>query len=142
MADDKDNSMSFQVKEESTGGRPTMHSPRRRKRGDGNQANLRLQAEERKGYVRRWVVEEPGRVQQLNERNDYEFVKDEDGKPVRVVSGRDGRGQEQYSYLMEIPEEFYAEDQKEKQVPDPHKMAEARAGKGEYIPGGGDSALR
>lgn len=116
------------------------HKERRRRRSEMG-PQLRLAAEEREGFVRRWVIDEPGRLDRFTKQNDYEYVLD-DGQPVRKITGRDATGKEQYSYLLEIPKEYYEEDQKAKRPPDPTKMREARVGENEYIPGGGNSALR
>ena len=118
-------------------------TPRRRKRSETGLA-LRLAAEKRKGDQRRWAVDEPGRISQLNESNDWEFVLDDNGQKISRVTGRDGQGNAQHSYLMEIPEEYYLEDKKERQkrIIDPTKMKESQIGENEYIPGGGNTALR
>lgn len=114
------------------------HKTRRRRRKEFG-PNYRLAAEKRPGFVRRWVNDIRGRIEQFTVQNDWEPVKDETGKVTRRAVGK---GEE--AVLLEIPEDYYREDQAEKRrnVPDPSKIAEARAGHGEYIPDGGDSALR
>lgn len=121
----------------------TEHKVRRRNRSEQG-PTLRLAAEKRDGYQRRWTVDEPGKIDKLTKHNDYEHVLGDDGKPIRAITGVDGTGKQQYSYLLEIPMEFHLADKAEaaKRIPDPHKMKEALPGENEYIPGGGESALR
>jgi len=81
-----------------------------------------LTAPKRKGYVRRFVNTEPGRVQQY-EAAGYTLVKEDiqvgdptigkNPQPGSVVSVPVGNGIT--TVLMEIKEEFYKEDQKAKQ---------------------------
>lgn len=101
-----------------------MSSPqkKRRKRASLNGLRLKLEAPERKGYVRRWVNDDGNRVAELYDR-DYEHVEDTtiqtDGEGTRVKRrvGTKKDGSPLYSYLMEIPEKYYQEDQKEKAKP-------------------------
>ena len=114
---------------------------RRRKQNFGPQ--YRLSADQREGYHRCWVVEE--NLSQYHEQNDYEFVTDENGGKINVKSGYKRDGGEQRQYLMEIPEEYYREDQEARRelIKDPSKMREAQAGSDrEYIPGNRQTALR
>jgi len=84
-----------------------------------------MNAPTRPGYVRRWVNDDPGRLDAARE-GGYEFVAGEskseggatDGigaKISRVVGTRDG-GTPITAYLMEIRKEWYDEDQKAKQA--------------------------
>lgn len=114
------------------------HKTRKRKRKEFG-PQLKLQADKRDGYVRRWFNDEKGRIELHSTQDDWEPVKGDDGQVIRrhVGSGKE-------AVLMEIPKEWYDENQRDKRqlIQDPTKMAEAKAGEGEYIPGGGDSALR
>ena len=92
---------------------------RRRKKVSG--ISLKLSAPERPGYQRRWFVDKPGRIAEAEELA-YSHVLDRDLKTdgpdtrVRRLTGTDGFGAPQYSYLMETPvEEFRAgiEDKEE-----------------------------
>jgi hypothetical protein len=85
-------------------------------------ARAKLSVPERKGYVRRWVNDTEGRLLQA-EQGGYQFATDQSlqiGAPdvdnvnrdlgariSRVVDKSTG----QKAYLMEIKEDFYAEDQ-------------------------------
>lgn len=87
-----------------------------------------LEAKQRKGFVRRWVNEDHGRVDAALEAG-YTFVYDDDadastkrsgqdasqmGSVVRRVVNKDPNASINTAVLMEIPQEFYDEDQKAK----------------------------
>jgi len=114
------------------------HKERKRRRGQFG-PQLRLGAEKRDGFVRRWFNDVRGRIEQFTTQDDYEPVKDENGKVLRRAVG-DGKD----AVLLEIPVDWYEENQREKRklISDPTTMKEAKTGEGEYIPGGGNSALR
>lgn len=99
---------------------------RKRQRRPLGSPDLKLQTSQRKGYVRRWVNDAPGRVQNALD-GGYEFVKDNThigsgteskdsdlGSNVSQIVGKDESGQPLRSYLMEIKESWYNEDQVEK----------------------------
>lgn len=87
-----------------------------------------LDAKTRPGFVRRWVNEEIGAVEAYQEAG-YSLVLEEGantsdtgaqdasqlGSVTRRVVNRDPNASTKYAVLMEIPEEFYKEDQAEKQ---------------------------
>lgn len=85
---------------------------RRRRKVVGG-ISLKLAAPERKGFFRRWFVDKPGRLADAEELA-YSHVVDEaiksDGTDTRVrrLTGTDGFGAPQYSYLMETPLDEYA----------------------------------
>lgn len=85
---------------------------RRRPRGDIGGIRLKLSAPERKGWFRRWFVDKPGRIAEAEELV-YTHVSEQgiksDGPDSRVrrITGTDGTGAPQYSYLMETPLEEY-----------------------------------
>lgn len=89
---------------------PAPTERRRRKKVTGT--TLKLAAPERPGYQRRWFVDKPGRLAEAHELA-YEHVVDQslktDGTDSRVrrLTGTDGFGAPQYSYLMETPIEEY-----------------------------------
>lgn len=97
-------------------GRP----PKRRERVPLNAMRQKLQAPERKGYVRRWVNDEGGRLRDF-ERAGYSFVEEEgihtDGEGTRVCRrvGTHENGAVKHAFLMEQKQEWYDEDQAEKQ---------------------------
>lgn len=110
---------------------------RKRNRADlSSEAQLRLRAEKRPGFVRRWVNDADGRVQHFQENLDYEIARNEKGEAISTLVGSDGKGSGMRAYLMETPEDWYRESQEEKRslIKDPSKMKEAQAGEGEYIP--------
>jgi hypothetical protein len=95
---------------ESASAEPAPTARRKRKKVTG--ATLKLQVPERPGYFRRWFVDRPGRLAEAEELA-YEHVLDQslkaDGTDSRVrrLTGTDGFGAPQYSYLMETPIEEY-----------------------------------
>ena len=111
--------------------------PRQRRRKKQNLSqDLRLDDRNpRPGFVRRWVNDIEGRVQRFID-NDYEPV--EDGQ--QTIRRGVGTGME--SVLMEIPEEWYQEnqDEKAKQIRTLDQQTE-KLGEGEYSPRGKESAL-
>lgn len=113
-------------------------------------ARAKLAVPNRKGYVRRWVNDTEGRLMQA-EQGGYQYATDQTlqiGAPdvdnvnrdlgarvSRVVDKTTG----QKAYLMEIKEEFYAEDQRLKAKTVAEKDALIKNGKlddgdGRYIP--------
>ncbi len=117
---------------------------RERRRAEIGKGETNLSAPQRPGFVRRWVNDVTGRVDRFRD-NGWDAVQ-ENGSDVRHVGGQKNPLK---AVLMEIPEEFYREDQKAKmaKVVDPRQMAENRPKQKtedspeEYIPGGKDSAL-
>lgn len=97
-------------------GRP----PKRRERTPLSAMRQKLQAPQRKGYARRFVNDEGGRLQDF-QRAGYEFVEDgdihTDGEGTRVCRrvGTHENGQPKYAFLMEQKQEWYEEDQTTKQ---------------------------
>lgn len=89
--------------------------------------NKILEAKPRKGFVRRFVNEEPGRVAMFLEAGWTLVVGDEDASDskvqdaaqqsslVRRVVNRGADARSQTAVLMEIPEDLYNEDQAAKQ---------------------------
>ena len=89
---------------------------------------MKLKADTREGYIRRWVNDTPGRLDMFREAG-YEHVTDPklvvgEGDDINQRPGIDSMvsravgiredNQPLRAYLMEIPEEFYKEDQESK----------------------------
>lgn len=81
----------------------------------------KLNAEIRKGYVGRWVNDDGDRINQALQ-GGYTFVakdnvakSDDPGNRISRVVGSKASGGALTAYLMEIPEEWYREDQLAKQ---------------------------
>lgn len=94
---------------------------KRRRRAPINGMRLKLDTPQREGYHRHWFVDRPGRLAEAEELA-YEHVRDtsikSDGTDSRVrrLTGTDGFGAPQYSYLMETPLEEYAAGQVDKEA--------------------------
>lgn len=116
-------------------------------------ARSKLSVPERPGYMRRWVNDTEGRLMQA-EQGGYQFATDQNlqiGQPdvdnvnrdlgarvSRVVDKSTG----QKAYLMEIKQEFYAEDQaaKSKKIratEDQIRKGKIEADESRYVPKGG-----
>ena len=83
----------------------------------------KLEAPPRPGYHRRWFNDKPGRLGDA-QRAGYEFVEEETddapnsddvGTRVSRIVGTNEAGKAEIAYLMEIRQEFFAEDQAAKQ---------------------------
>lgn len=101
---------------------PSVKPARRRPRGDVNGMNMKLDAPERPGYVRRWVNDDRGQIAKA-EFLAYDFVhdtgikKDAEGTRIaRRVGTKDG-GEPLYAYLMETPVEEYRAGLEDKEKP-------------------------
>lgn len=95
---------------------------------------------EREGFHRHWFNDIPGRVERALEAG-YEHVKDKEGKNVCKNVGTAEGGGALVGYLMEIPEEWYLQDQAAQQaqvdsVEDTIKRGEfeSKEGDGRYVP--------
>lgn len=93
---------------------------KRRRRESIGGMKMRLQAEARPGYHRRWFNDSEGRLAEAG-RLAYEHVKDNSAKSdgidsnVRYPVGTKANGQPLYAYLMETPIEEYAAGQEERE---------------------------
>lgn len=96
-------------------GAPT---PRRRRASVGGHA-LKLTAPSRPGYHRRWMNDDGNRIAEADDLA-YDFVSDPDiksdspGSRVSRLVGTKANGDPLYAYLMETPDELYAEGVAEK----------------------------
>ena len=101
--------------------------PRKRERVPFGGRRQRLKTEQRTGFVRRWFNDTEDRIQRALDAG-YTFVKDDvsvgqgqigeentdmNGSVSKIVSK--GGGEPVRAYLMEIPENFYLQDQAEKE---------------------------
>jgi hypothetical protein len=85
---------------------------------------MKMNAPQRPGYVRRWVNDDPGRLDAAQQ-GGYEFVLGESkseggategmGQKISRVVGSYDSGNPKTAYLMEIKKEWYDEDQRAKQ---------------------------
>lgn len=118
---------------------------RERRRADIGTDDLKLAAPKREGFTRRWVNDVVGRVDNFTA-NGWDVVQT-DGTEARHVGGQKNPLK---AVLMEIPDEFYLEDQKKKtaKVVDPNDLPETVVRRKathnspeEYVPGNKESAL-
>lgn len=84
---------------------------RRRRKAVGG-VHLKLAAPPREGFFRRWFTDKPGRLAEAEELAythvcDSSIKSDGTDSRVRRLTGTDGHGAPQYSYLMETPLEEY-----------------------------------
>lgn len=88
----------------------------------------RLAYAQRKGYHRHWFNEVPGRIDRALEAG-YNFVNDTQGTRVNRVVGVAPAGGPLIAFLMEIPQDWYDQDQKREQEKVDQVDAEIRSGK-------------
>lgn len=100
---------------------PTAATPKsaRRRRASTGGFKQKLQAPERKGYVRRWVNDEPGRIQAMQELG-YDFAKADtptDGMGTRITrhAGKSEGGAAMQTFLMECRADDYELGVREKE---------------------------
>lgn len=99
---------------------PQAHKPRRRRASVGGHA-LKLKAPERKGFTRRWVNDDGNRIAEAEELA-YDFVHEQGiettgpGSRVKRLVGTKANGEPLHAYLMETPNELYAEGVAEKEA--------------------------
>ena len=109
--------------------------PTRRKRVPLGAPVYKLDAPAREGYHRHWINDTPGRLAKAQQ-GDYTFVTDPDdemnksdpGAKTSVIVGVHPDGSPMRAYLMEIPLEYYEEDQKAEQAQIDKFDAELRRG--------------
>lgn len=94
---------------------------RRKERVPLSAMKMKLDAPAREGFVRRWVNDDAGRIQDF-ERAGYACVEDQeihtDGEGSRVARrvGVQDNGDPLYAFLMEQKQDWYNEDQATKQA--------------------------
>lgn len=116
-------------------------APERRVRVPLGVPRLKMTAPQRPGYVRRWVNDDPGRLDSAQQ-GGYEFVLGEvrseggatDGVGAKIsrVVGSNDNGTPKTAYLMEIKKEWYDEDQQAKQASVNQTEAALRRGSDEH----------
>jgi hypothetical protein len=96
-------------------------SGRRRKRGSVGGFVSKLDAPLRDGEVRRWVNDEGNRIAELRELG-YEFVTDtgvqtsSPGSRISRLVGTKANGEPLHAYLMETPDELFAQGVAEREA--------------------------
>lgn len=105
----------------------------------------KLAYEAREGFHRHWTNDTPGNVATRLSWG-YEHVKDKEGKTVSAIVGTMDGGGPLIAYLLEIPEEWYAEDMKKQQEEVDRRVealkrgdANRQQGDGRYVPAQGIS---
>lgn len=94
----------------------------RNKRGTWGIPGQRLALPQRPGYKRYWFIDKPGRIE-LAKANGWAHIEDKQGAPKKIVTGSGRDGGAEYSYAMELPLEFWEEDQARV-----HQQAQERVG--------------
>lgn len=136
---------------------------RRRRTHFGLRSHLRFSVPDElrddNNYVYRWVVDRPGRIEQLTVHDDYDFVvKDEikddprqtgGGTRIERHAGTDQNGQPMRAYLVRKPKDYYVKDKAAEQADLSKRMAAIKRGRtpdeqgksisddGMYVPRGG-----
>lgn len=100
---------------------------RRRKRGSASASGLKLTVDmdklDTKNFTHRWANDVPGRLRNLTELDDYEFVEipgqssANEGNKVAHHAGLGANNSSMRSYLVRKPKQWYDDDQREKQKP-------------------------
>lgn len=94
---------------------------RRRKRGSVGGFVSKLDAPLREGETRRWVNDDGNRIAEVRELG-YEFVSEkgiqtaDPGSRVSRLVGTKANGEPLHAYLMETPDELFAQGQAEKEA--------------------------
>ena len=89
-------------------------SPERVRKPLGRQTQ-KLDSSERPGFHRHWFNDERDRIKEALEAG-YAYVKDAEGKPMSKVVGTKKEGGPLTAYRMELPLEWYDQDQNAKVV--------------------------
>lgn len=128
---------------------------RRRRVGQGSERSLKLHVPEGAkdpNFVYRWVNNNPGRVKQLTEMDDYEVVSASDGKidagtsEGTVVKRTVNRTEGDEAILLRKPREYYEADKADEQAMIDQRdealragseaTSEGLSGSEAYVPGG------
>jgi hypothetical protein len=103
-----------------SGGEQSSPAKRRRRSKVGG-FGLKLHAPSRDGQKRRWVNDDGNRIAELTELG-YEFVSEtgiqtaDPGSRVTRLVGTKANGEPLHAYLMETPDELYAQGESEKEA--------------------------
>jgi len=106
--------------EQEAGQRPVPKGKRRRRSSTGGHS-LKLSAPTRKGYTRRWFNDDGNRIADAEELA-YDFVHEagittsDPGTRISRLVGTKANGEPLRAYLMETPDELYAEGLSEKEA--------------------------
>lgn len=133
---------------------PAKATPRhnRRLRSTAGGFKTRLDAPQKKGMTMRWVNDEPGRIQAMNELG-YDFAErdtrtDDVGTRITRHVGTKPNGEPKLAYLMETPDSQYAigvaeKEERLKPFEDAINRGEDTTGKVQdaYVPGTGRSTI-
>jgi hypothetical protein len=96
-------------------------APQRRRRTSVGGHSLKLTAPQRDGQKRRWVNDDGNRIADMTELG-YEFVSEtgiqtsDPGSRVSRLVGTKANGEPLHAYLMETPDELYAQGVDEKEA--------------------------
>lgn len=95
-------------------------APKRRRRAKVGGFSMKLLAGERKGHTRRWFNDDGNRIAEAGELG-YDFVTSDDkstdvGSRVSRLVGTKANGEPLRAYLMETPDELFAEGLSEKEA--------------------------
>lgn len=129
---------------------------RRRRKEFGLRSRLRLSVPDEyrddANYVYRWIVDSPGRINQLTNSDDYDFVVQEEianderntstGTRIERHAGTDREGKPLRAYLVRKRREHYEHDKRAEQTEISERMAAIKRGRtpderGEAIPADG-----
>ncbi len=116
---------------------------RRRRKGMGDKARLKLSIpphlENDPNYRYYWAADRPGRIEQLTKHDDYDFVTDDEtatderntggGKRIERHADVDKFGNPIRHFLLRKPIEYHREDQKEKRERQNKLMSAIKRGK-------------
>lgn len=116
---------------------------RRRRKGMGNRARLKLSLpphlENDPNYRYYWAADRPGRIEQLTQYDDYDFVTDDEaaedgrntglGKRIERHADVDKFGNPVRHFLLRKPIDYHREDQREKRERIDRTMAAIKRGK-------------
>jgi hypothetical protein len=100
---------------------PPVTGEKRRRRSSVGGFKSKLDAPLRNGEVRRWANDDGNRLAELRELG-YEFVSDTDiqtavpGSNIARLVGTKANGEPLHAYLMETPDELYAQGVKEQEA--------------------------
>lgn len=103
-----------------SGGEQSSPAKRRRRKSVGGFVS-KLDAPLRQGETRRWVNDDAGRIDELRELG-YEFVSEkgiqtaDPGSRISRLVGTKANGEPLHAYLMETPDELFAQGQSEREA--------------------------
>lgn len=117
--------------------------PLQKARKPMGQLRQKLDNAERPGFHRHWFNDDKGRIQSALDAG-YAHVLDNEGKPMSHIVGNKKEGGAMVAYRMEIPLEFWQQDQNEKTALRRERQHQTQHGDGRsgddgrYLPKGPD----